>query len=212
MAGRLAGKVCLVTGTGGQHGPRDRAHLCPRGRVRSSAATSRSSRRRRPSRWSRRPAARWCRSSRASSATRPIAAELVELARERVRPDRRALQPRRQVALRPGRGRHRRGLGRRAPGRGRPDLLPHPCGLASADRQPRRGREHGLAERAAQLQEPRLAVAHDEQGGDHRDDAPARDGGERARDSCQLDLAGPDPERGEPSPSRRRAQAGSHAR
>src|SRR5256714_15250368 len=89
---------------------------------------------------------------------------------EPVRPNRRALQPRGQVALRPARERHRRRLGRRPPGRGRLDLLPDACGLASSDRQQRGGREHGLAEWAAQLQEPRLAVAHDEQGGDHRDD------------------------------------------
>ena len=76
----------------------------------------------------------------------------------------------------------------------------------------RGGREHGLAERAAQLQEPRLAVAHDEQGGDHRDDAPARDGGKRARHSRQLDLAGPDPEWGDTEPISRTARAGSAAR
>ena len=51
-----------------------------------------------------------------------------------------------------------------------------------------------------------LAVArpHDEQGGDHRDDAPARDGGKRARDSRQLDLAGPDREQRDPRRARRR--------
>ena len=59
---------------------------------------------------------------------------------------------------------------------------------------------------SAQLQEPRLAVAHDEQGRDHRDDAPARDGGKRARDPRQLDLAGPDRERRDSSGARGRRE------
>jgi NAD(P)-dependent dehydrogenase (short-subunit alcohol dehydrogenase family) len=61
--------------------------------------------------------------------------------------------------------------------------------------QSRRGREHGLTEWAAQLQEHRLAVAHDEQGGNPRNDAPVGDGGEHAWHPCQLDLPGPDRKR-----------------
>jgi NAD(P)-dependent dehydrogenase (short-subunit alcohol dehydrogenase family) len=41
-----------------------------------------------------------------------------------------------------------------------------------------------------QLQEPPGDIPHDQQGGHHRDDAPARHGGKRARDPCQLGLAG----------------------
>jgi MFS family permease len=59
-------------------------------------------------------------------------------------------------------------------------LLPHPRRMAAPDREPWRGREHGLAERAAQLQAPPVAVPHGEQGSDHRDDPPARPGGKRA--------------------------------
>lgn len=40
------------------------------------------------------------------------------------------------------------------------------------------------------FQAPPVAGPHDQQGSGHRDDAPARNGGKRARDPCQLDLTG----------------------
>ena len=47
-------------------------------------------------------------------------------------------------------------------------------------------REHGVAKRVAQFQDPPVAGSHDEQGGHHRDDAAAGDGGTRARDPRRL--------------------------
>ena len=58
---------------------------------------------------------------------------------------------------------------------------------------------------------PRVARPHHEQGGDHRDDAPARAGRKRARDSRQLDLTGSDRKQRDTSPTRM-TRAGSPAR
>jgi short chain dehydrogenase len=193
MPGRLSGKVCIVTGTGGSMGRATALTFAREGAlvVGCDVAVE-------PAEETRElveAAGGEMVSLQPCVLSDPAdCARLVDLAVGRFGRIDVLFKPRGQVALRPGRDRNRRGLGRGGPGRGRPGLLPDACGLAAPDRQQRRGREHGLAERAAQLQEPRVAVAHDEQGGDHRDDAPARHGGERARHSCQLDLAGPDPE------------------
>jgi len=68
-------------------------------------------RRRDGSSWSRRPAARWRRSSRCLVRDTADCARLVELAVSAFGPNRRAVQPRGQVALRLDRERHRRKSG-----------------------------------------------------------------------------------------------------
>jgi glyoxylase-like metal-dependent hydrolase (beta-lactamase superfamily II) len=81
---------------------------------------------------------------------------------------------------------------RARPGRGALGVLPDPLGMATSEGQPRRGREHGVRERVAQLQDPSVAGPHGEQGGNHRHNATAGEGGPGARDSRQLDLTRPD--------------------
>ena len=204
MPGRLAGKVCVVTGTGGSMGRATALTFAREGAsvVGCDVAVEPARRDRRAGSTPR--AARWCRCSRAGSTTRPTARGssswrsttfgridvLFNLAG--------------RSHFGPARERHRRGVGRRPPRRGRPGLLPHPGGVAPPEGQPRRGREHGLAERIAQLQAPPVAGPHHQQGGDHRHDPPARAGGKRARHPRQLDLAGPDRDQLDPSAARGR--------
>ena len=54
---------------------------------------------------------------------------------------------------------------RGSPGRGRLGLLPHPRGVAPPEGQRRRGSEHGLAERVAQLQDPPFASSQTNKAG-----------------------------------------------
>jgi hypothetical protein len=57
-----------------------------------------------------------------------------------------------------------------------------------------------------------VAGAHDQQGSDHRDDPPACPGGKRARNPRQLDLARPDREQRDPRAARGRLVGPRHAR
>ena len=111
MSGRLEGKVRVVTGTGGSMGRATALTFAHEGAsvvgcdVIVDPAV-------RPSRWCTPRVVRWCRCSRAGS--RPDRLRQARRAgRERVRPDRRAVQPRRQVPLQPAGKLHRRGVGRR---------------------------------------------------------------------------------------------------
>ena len=108
----------------------------------------------------------------------------------------------------------RRGLGRRPPGRGRPDLLhltraawPHLEGQHRGDR------EHGFAQRAAEPFKSLASLSHTTNKariiGMTRQHA--LEGSER-RHSRQLDLARPDPERADARAPRRRARADGRAR
>src|SRR5882762_9075473 len=83
-------------------------------------------------------------------------------------------------------------MGSRSPGRGGPGVLSHPRGVAASENEPRCDREHRVVERPSQLQDAPLVGPFDRQGRRDRDDAAARDGGTRAWDSRQLDLARPD--------------------
>jgi len=67
-------------------------------------------------------------------------------------------------------------------------FFPHPRGVTVSEGQPRRRREHGVAERPHELQDAGLTGAYDGQGRNHRDDAAARDGGARARYSREFHL------------------------
>src|SRR5258708_16078905 len=108
--------------------------------------------------------------------------------RPRVRADRRAVQQRRDGVLQLARRHHGRRMEPRSAGRSGSGVLPHACGMAASEGQPRCGREHGVPERPLELQDSWLTGAYDGQGGDHRYDAAARDGGPRTRYSREFHL------------------------
>src|SRR2546426_6652089 len=76
----------------------------------------------------------------------------------------------------------------RPAGRSGSGVLPHARGLAPSEGQPWRRREHGVPERPDELQDAWLTRAYDGQGGDHRYDAAARDGGAGTQYSREFHL------------------------
>jgi NAD(P)-dependent dehydrogenase (short-subunit alcohol dehydrogenase family) len=83
---------------------------------------------------------------------------------------------------------HRRGVAPRSAGGNRPGFLPDPRGVAVSKGQPRRRCEHSVAERLDDLQDAGLTGSYDGKGRNHRDDSAARNGRAEARNSREFPL------------------------
>ena len=150
MAGRLADKVCVITGSGGGMGRATALTFAREGALVVGCDVAVEPPRRR-SGWCTPRAPRWSRCSRVISATR-LTARGSSNWRSSSSVGSTCCSTSRPVALQLAADTYRRGLDRSPPGRGRLRLLPHPSGMAPSAQQPRRRREHGLAERPARLQ------------------------------------------------------------